>query len=379
MLGNSHRLLLPSYWWKKMFGAVVDKLDEKVDTSNLKTIGGESLIGEGNIHIGVSKVSSEEELNTLEVPYGDMASVVTGGAKESSWKDCYSVTEEDLQLGIFEVLKKATPIEGLVANVPSNLTKDDSFNIFLWDETYSSGANIDFGYDDETDKLGLVSVYGKAEGSVTQSFLWKEGDTSINQNELNKLNTFISTNGLRYLCTYKGVNDIITDADVLSELYAKIDPIIHPIIKTPIIADTYIKGDTWEKLAKKGEEGAIFRELYIPSLEEPLTEAQKAYNKETIELYKEGKAIVYVAGPDDQKYISTQLNIESGFPIIFFNVLNVIYMYMLDENGEVVDGGEFIKFEDANNKVTTISSASTNTQYPSAKAVYDFVMQYINK
>ena len=288
-LGNSIRCLLPSYWWKKMFGAVVDKLDEKVDTSNLKTIGGESLIGEGNIHIGVSKVSSEEELNTLEVPYGDMASVVTGGAKESSWKDCYSVTEEDLQLGIFEVLKKATPIEGLVANVPSNLTKDDSFNIFLWDETYSSGANIDFGYDDETDKLGLVSVYGKAEGSVTQSFLWKEGDTSINQNELNKLNTFISTNGLRYLCTYKGENDTITDADVLSELYAKIDPIIHPIIKTPIIADTYIKGDTWEKLAKEGD------------------------------------------------------------------------------------------CEEKTNKTQTISSDSTDNEYPSAKAVYDFVMQYINK
>ena len=59
------------------------------------------------------------------------------------------------------------------------------------------------------------------------------------------------------------------------------------------IADTYIKGDTWEKLAKKGEEGAIFRELYIPSLEEPLTEAQKAYNKETIELYKGGTGRIY--------------------------------------------------------------------------------------
>jgi len=35
--------------------------------------------------------------------------------------------------------------------------------------------------------------------------------------------------------------------------------------------------------------------------------------------------------------------------------------------------------EDRNNKITSLSSSSTNTQYPSAKAVYDFVQNKVNK
>ena len=50
-LGDSIRCLLPSYWWKKMFGAVVDKLDEKVDTDKIATINGQSLVEGGNVTI----------------------------------------------------------------------------------------------------------------------------------------------------------------------------------------------------------------------------------------------------------------------------------------------------------------------------------------
>ena len=51
ILGNNIRLLLPSYWWKRAFGAVIDKVDEKVEKSDLKTINGKSLFGAGNIVI----------------------------------------------------------------------------------------------------------------------------------------------------------------------------------------------------------------------------------------------------------------------------------------------------------------------------------------
>jgi hypothetical protein len=94
-LGNSIRCLLPSYWWKRLFGLVVDKIDEvdgklaevdgkvnklptksyiddavkdkaseqyvddavkdKQDTlvsgTNIKTVNGESVLGEGNIEV----------------------------------------------------------------------------------------------------------------------------------------------------------------------------------------------------------------------------------------------------------------------------------------------------------------------------------------
>ena len=75
-LGNSIRCLLPSYWWKRLFGLVVDKVAEvdgkvaevptkqyidnavkgKQDTlvsgTNIKTINGEDILGEGNIELG---------------------------------------------------------------------------------------------------------------------------------------------------------------------------------------------------------------------------------------------------------------------------------------------------------------------------------------
>ena len=55
ILGNSVRLLLPSYWWKRAFGAVIDKVDEKVEKSDLKTINGESILGSGNLVISTEK------------------------------------------------------------------------------------------------------------------------------------------------------------------------------------------------------------------------------------------------------------------------------------------------------------------------------------
>ena len=39
ILGNNIRLLLPSYWWKRAFGVVIDKIDEveKADKTYVDT------------------------------------------------------------------------------------------------------------------------------------------------------------------------------------------------------------------------------------------------------------------------------------------------------------------------------------------------------
>ena len=66
ILGNSLRVLLPSYWWKRLFGAVVDKVEELdkqgknkqdilVSGKNIKTINNTSLLGGGNIDLGQDK------------------------------------------------------------------------------------------------------------------------------------------------------------------------------------------------------------------------------------------------------------------------------------------------------------------------------------
>lgn len=62
ILGNSIRCLLPSYWWKRLFGMVVDevdaakkavsnKQDKLVSGTNIKTINGEDVLGVGDITI----------------------------------------------------------------------------------------------------------------------------------------------------------------------------------------------------------------------------------------------------------------------------------------------------------------------------------------
>lgn len=67
VLGNNLRCLLPSYWWKRLFSLTLDKVDEKLDAANIKTINGESILGEGNIVVNVdtSNFATKEELTSL--------------------------------------------------------------------------------------------------------------------------------------------------------------------------------------------------------------------------------------------------------------------------------------------------------------------------
>lgn len=69
VLGDNIRCILPSYWWKRIFGLILDKIDEVsksignatpdmsnvqeklVSGVNIKTVNNESILGEGNIEI----------------------------------------------------------------------------------------------------------------------------------------------------------------------------------------------------------------------------------------------------------------------------------------------------------------------------------------
>lgn len=71
VLGDNIRCILPSYWWKRIFGLILDKIDEVsksignatpdmsnvqeklVSGVNIKTVNNESILGSGNIEIPV--------------------------------------------------------------------------------------------------------------------------------------------------------------------------------------------------------------------------------------------------------------------------------------------------------------------------------------
>ena len=57
VLGNSIRCLLPSYWWKRLFNQVADRIEDKQDIlvsgKNIKTINGKVLLGEGDTNADI--------------------------------------------------------------------------------------------------------------------------------------------------------------------------------------------------------------------------------------------------------------------------------------------------------------------------------------
>ena len=62
VLGNNIRCLLPSYWWKKLFGEVVDNID-----SVSKSVDSVSKSTKGSIDMLSTRVSKVEKGNSLLV------------------------------------------------------------------------------------------------------------------------------------------------------------------------------------------------------------------------------------------------------------------------------------------------------------------------
>ena len=114
ILGNNIRLLLPSYWWKKAFGAVIDKVEEAdskaasaskfvnskqeklVSGTNIKTINGESILGAGDI-----KVESGSEAISFILRVDGYFNLVQNEEDKSHNKLSYQQYVKDMTSGIY--------------------------------------------------------------------------------------------------------------------------------------------------------------------------------------------------------------------------------------------------------------------------------------
>lgn len=326
ILGNNVRLLLPSYWWKRVFGAVVDeiesveatansvskkvhsisgelreltnditslstdfdrKLSNKQDTlysgNNIKTINGKSILGYGDIQIEdyIKTVTSKEALDDLEVRAGTIATVVSVDTSESatelSMSTCYEIPAE--KYGDYSFYNKLTPIRKVAIHVPSvnvsfkhhiQLIKGNSNN----DKLYIMYDNGRVGYNIGT--------------SVIRDLLVSDGQ--LIQSNIDALNDLLNSNDYRYYSTgASGGFGSWSDVEACRDSWVK---------RISLVSDSYIKEEDWTRLLKEGDEesGVELRDLYIyenydGTLTE-LTDEQKAWNLETLELAKQGKAIV---------------------------------------------------------------------------------------
>ncbi len=219
ILGNNVRVLLPSYWWKRAFGAVIDKVEEKVEKAELKTVNGESILGEGDLKIGVKSVESVEELNALDAEVGDMATVGSESLNLVSAADLRQITNTD------EVLEE-------------------------WD-SFTRIGKIEFGEPySETNRHASLWLSGKRE------YPYDVIVVSCEDGEFNCIHSS-SPGGITLDSVNKKLKErdyrliLSSDADVIDRTYK--------LYAYSASADAYIKSNTWDKLAK---------EYIVPSEEE---------------------------------------------------------------------------------------------------------------
>ena len=114
ILGNNIRLLLPSYWWKRAFGAVIDKVEEAdskaasasksvnskqeklVSGTNIKTINGESILGAGDI-----KVEAGNEVISFILRMNNNFNLVQNEDDKSHNKSSYQQYVKDVTSGTY--------------------------------------------------------------------------------------------------------------------------------------------------------------------------------------------------------------------------------------------------------------------------------------
>lgn len=207
ILGDNVRLLLPSYWWKRLFGMVVDRIDE--------------------VH---PIVDSIEKLNYLNVPGGAIASI---GGEPKSFRTCYQIPLEVLESGteedILAEIKKATRITGI--RVVGSTARSECYVRLT--SLYSS---IDFVCTGPS--FAAILYYGENQDIV---YISKGG--VIDPLAEAKINEWLNKEEFVYLYCFdeRGVNT--------SEVYNLIDGLIK--IGSPI--DVYIKDEEWQPLARRKE------------------------------------------------------------------------------------------------------------------------------
>lgn len=220
VLGNSVRCLLPSYWWKKLFNDVIDKIDNTLPI-----------------------VDSQEKLNNLDIPNGGIASVCT----ESKWRsfnECYEVVDSDIELPEEELLNKLTKIYGIKVTPPSSPMLYQTIIIML-DLSNKGLCLIGCGKDEQFGDFATISF--DVAGSAEQFILMQNG--IVNEKTVKKVNEILNTAPILYLGknTY---SDGLTDEqwNEFTSVFSWLDL---------GYSDVYVKNDSWEKLVKENMLEAI--------------------------------------------------------------------------------------------------------------------------
>lgn len=292
VLGNSLRCILPSFWWKRLLGKMVDKIesaessassamkmatlagaeasdkqDRLVSGSNIKTINHQSILGSGNIIVDTDKVEKYKTKDDLDangsLAGGDIAVVVDALLIEKPFSECYQPTSAEINASKYN--KKFTKIDGISLNPdfnPSLISSNyGSLSVMLYSDGKSKGYHKEY-----PSHLEIECDYNR------QIICWEYAGTSGSWHRLYDSSVFYASNIDR-------VNNILREGDFRfsyfevayrkhvsdpgythyysyndnfpSDATATIDNVVKTLFADTQNADVYVRSKEWEKLSKE--------------------------------------------------------------------------------------------------------------------------------
>lgn len=224
VLGNNIRCLLPSYWWRRLFSLTLEKVDEKLDATNIKTINGESIVGEGNLKVGVTTVGSIDELNALEAEVGDIATATREAEKFVGVGTLLQYEDGVDYNSLFKVKKVSISVPKTSIGELSLVhlsTREGNITLTIVCSADGKDGYIQAWYEDGR-KVDLMR------------------EQTLVQSNIDDLNSYLSKNVVRYISAGASSGSHFEFIDTWFK------------VATPYtVADAYIKSYSWEKLSKE--------------------------------------------------------------------------------------------------------------------------------
>lgn len=333
VLGNSLRCILPSFWWKRLLGKMVDKIesaessassamkvailagteasdkqDRLVSGGNIKTINHQSILGSGNIIVDTDKVEKYKTKDDLDangsLAGGDIAAVVDALWVEKSFTECYQPTRSEIETDPYN--KKFTKVDGLVLNPDFNPNLISSNYGYLSVRLYSDGKSkgyhkeypshleIEYNYNrriicweyDGTSSSGhtLYDSAGFNASNIDRvNDILREGDFRFSYFEATYRNN-VNDSGYTYYYSY---ND-----NFPSDATAMIDSFVKMIFAETQNADIYVRSAEWVKLLKEGDVTGGGNDnvvtFYAPIDNSSLSDTEKQHNAESYQKVAKG-------------------------------------------------------------------------------------------
>lgn len=229
VLGNSIRCLLPSYWWKRLFNQVADRIDEAEQFAS-------ELIETKVNEVKMPIVESENALKKLDVENGSLASVLGFKSKERSLRELYQLSFGDI---IREDLSRCTDIEDIIIKYPSVFPIMEGIFVAMFSDGDTRYFTIVFGVKNNVNYVIVDTRDGTELPLYVNGVYYQEGHDYIREE--------LSSYQYKYVFAMDPLGNIGSLVD-----YDIIDQFITCIATLPT-ANVYVKGNTWERLAKESD------------------------------------------------------------------------------------------------------------------------------